>query len=455
MNREIPNNIDAEQSVLGSMLLSKNALQIAVESLTKESFYLDKHSKIFEALTNLSTKGIPVDVTTLTTELKDNKTLNEIGGVEYITEILESTPTAANIEHYIKIVEDKSILRNLIEEATNIATLGYSSEFSVSETLDKAESKILSVVKNRKSSDIKQMPEVINEFQENLDRLAKNKGKISGLPSGFYDLDNLTDGFHKNELIILAARPAMGKTALALNIATNAALKARKSVIIFTLEMRADQLLSRMVSSTGQVEAKRLQNGSLNTKDWQRVNEALSQLQDTTIYIDDSADVTIGDIKAKSRRIANTDEKLGLIVIDYLTLIGSMGRYSGNRQQEISEISRALKKLALELEVPVLTLAQLSRSPETREDKRPILSDLRESGSIEQDADIVAFIYRDDYYNPNAKISDSMSKSEIIIRKNRSGKIGTANLLFKKDTLSFMNYKNEDQEEKKEVLASE
>ena len=452
MNREIPNNIEAEQSVLGAMLLSKYALQKAIEVLTKESFYLDKHAKIFEALRNLTTKEIAIDITTLTNELKDSGTLNEIGGVEYLTEIIDNTPTAANIDYYLKIVEDKSILRNLIEEATQIATLGYSNEFSVNETLDKAESKILNVVKNRKSSDMKQMPEVIAQFQENLEKLAKNKGKISGLSTGFYDMDKITDGFHKNELVILAARPSMGKTALALNLATSAALKSKKSVIIFTLEMRADQLLSRMVASLGQVDARKLQNGSLDTKDWQRVNEALSQLQDTTIYIDDSADITIGDIKAKSRRIANSDENLGLIVIDYLTLIGGMGRYAGNRQQEISEVSRALKKLALELEVPVLTLAQLSRSPETREDKRPILSDLRESGSIEQDADIVAFIYRDDYYNENAKIADNLSKSEIIFRKNRSGRIGTAELLFKKDTLSFMNFKNE---EKKEVIASE
>ncbi len=452
MNREIPNNIEAEQSVLGAMLLSKYALQKAIETLTKDSFYLDKHAKIFEALKSLTAKEVAIDITTLTTELKDNGTLNAIGGVEYLTEIIDSTPTAANIDYYLRIVEDKSILRNLIEEATQIATLGYSNEFSVSETLDKAESKILSVVKNRKSSDMKQMPEVISEFQENLEKLASNKGKISGLSSGFYDLDSITDGFHKNELIILAARPAMGKTALALNIATNAALKSKKSVIIFTLEMRAEQLLSRMVSSLGQVEAKKLQNGALDTKDWQRVNEALSQLQDTNIYIDDSPGVTIGDIKAKSRRIASSDENLGLIIIDYLTLIGSMGRYAGNRQQEVSEISRALKTLALELEVPVITLAQLSRTPELREDKRPVLSDLRESGSIEQDADIVSFIYRDDYYNENAKIDDNMSISEIIVRKNRSGRIGTAKLLFKKNTQSFMNYKNEG---KKEVNASE
>ncbi len=453
MNREIPNNIEAEQSVLGAMMLSKYALQKAIETLNNDSFYLDKHAKIFESMKSLTAKGIPIDITTLTTELKDKNLLNEIGGVEYLTEILDNTPTAANVDHYLNIVEDKSILRNLINEATQIATLGYTNEFSVTETLDKAESKILSVVKNRKSSDMKQMPEVIAEFQENLEKLANNKGKISGLPSGFYDLDNITDGFHKNELIILAARPAMGKTALALNIGTNVALKSRKSVIIFTLEMRAEQLLSRMVSSLGQVDARRIQNGSLDTKDWQRVNEALSQLGDSNIYIDDSPGVTIGDIKAKSRRIASQDENLGLIIIDYLTLIGSMGKYAGNRQQEVSEISRALKTLALELEIPVLTLAQLSRTPELREDKRPVLSDLRESGSIEQDADMVAFLYRDDYYNESAKIDDNMSITEIILRKNRSGRIGTAKVLFKKNTLSFMNYKNE--EVKKEVVPSE
>ena len=453
MNREVPNNIEAEQSVLGAMLLSKYALQTALETLTDESFYLDKHVKIFDALKSLTAKDIPVDITTLTTELKDKNTLNEAGGIEYLTEIIESTPTAANIEHYIKIVEEKSILRNLIKEATNIVTMGYNTDLPVNETLDKAESKILNVVKNRKSSDIKQIPEVITTFQENLEKLASNKGKISGLASGYYDLDSLTDGFHKNELVIIAARPAMGKTALALNIATNVALKSKKSVVIFTLEMRAEQILSRMVSSLGQVDARKLQNGSLDTKDWQRVSEALSQLGDTSIYIDDSPGVTIGDIKAKSRRIASTDENLGLIVIDYLGLISSTGKYSGNRQQEVSEISRALKTLALELEIPVICLAQLSRTPETREDKRPVLSDLRESGSIEQDADIVAFIYRDDYYNESSKIDDNMSISEIIVRKNRSGRIGTAKTLFKKNTLSFMNYKNE--EVKKEVMASE
>ena len=452
MNKEIPNNIEAEQSVIGSMLLSKYALQKAIETLTTDSFFLDKHKKLFNAIKEMSSKEIALDITTLTSYLKDKNILSEVGDVEYLTEILEQTPTAANVDDYIKIVEDKSILRSLIDEATAIATLGYTNEFSVSETLDKAEAKILNVVKNRKSSEFKQMPEVLSQFQENLEKLANNKGKISGLSTGYYDLDNITDGFHKNELIILAARPAMGKTALALNMATNAALKSKKSVIVFTLEMRAEQLASRMISSLGQIEAKKLQNGSLDTKDWQRVNEAMSQLAETNIYIDDSPGVTIGDIKAKSRRIASQDDNLGLIVIDYLTLINSMGRYAGNRQQEVSEISRALKTLALELQIPVVTLAQLSRTVEQREDKRPVLSDLRESGSIEQDADMVIFIYRDDYYNPTSKIDDNMSKTEIIVRKNRSGRIGTAEVLFKKNTLSFMNYKNE---ERKEVNASE
>ncbi len=452
MNKEIPNNVEAEQSVLGSMLLSKYALDKAIETLTSDSFFLEKHGKIFNAIKDLATKDIAIDITTLTSKLKDDKTLNDIGGVDYLTEILDSTPTAANIDYYLKIVEDKSILRNLINEATEIATLGYTNEFSVTETLDKAEAKILNVVKNRKSSEFKQMPEIINEIQENLEKLASNHGKISGVPTGFYDLDNLTDGFHENELIIIAARPAMGKTALALNMATNVALKSKKSVIIFTLEMRAEQLVTRMISTLGQVDAKKLQNGSLASKDWQRVNEAMSQLAETNIYIDDSPGVTIGDIKAKSRRIASQDENVGMILIDYLTLIGSMGKYAGNRQQEVSEISRALKTLALELKIPVVTLAQLSRTPELRENKRPVLSDLRESGSIEQDADLVAFIYRDDYYNEASKIDDNMSKTEIIIRKNRNGRIGTAELLFKKNTLSFMNYKNE---EKKEVTISE
>ena len=452
MNKEIPNNIEAEQSVLGSMFLSKYALQKASEELTHDSFFLDKHGKIFDCLRDMYNSSIAIDITTVTNELKNRNILKEIGGVEYLTEILELTPTAANVDHYIKIVHDKSVLRNLIKEATDIATLGYSGELSINETLDKAEAKILNVVKNRKSSEFKSMSEVLTTVQENLEKLASNKGRISGLSTGFYELDRLTDGFHENELIILAARPSMGKTALALNLATNIAITSKKSIAIFTLEMRAEQLVSRMISSVGQIDSKKLQSGNLQNQDWKRVNEAMSQLGDLNIYIDDSAGTTIGDIKAKCRRLASMDENLGMIVIDYLTLIGGMGRYAGNRQQEVSEISRALKTLALELKIPILTLAQLSRTPELREDKRPILSDLRESGSIEQDADIVAFLYRDDYYNKEARTDENISKTELIIRKNRSGQIGTAEMLFKHNTVSFMNYRKEENDKVGDIV---
>ena len=443
MNREIPQNIEAEQSVIGAMLLSKSAIVEAIESLAPESFYLDKHGKLFNAIKKLYDNGIPVDFTTLTNELKDQGLLSAVGGVEYITEIMEQTPIASNVSYYINIVEEKSVLRRLIDSATDIASLGYSNEYNLEETLDKAESKILEVVKDRKATDFKHMPEVLTNVQTNLEKLAANKGKISGLSSGYIDIDKLTDGFHPGELIILAARPSVGKTALALNIAQNVAINDKKSVIIFTLEMLAEQVVPRIIASVGQIEAFKLKNGNLENKDWSRVTSAMATLADTNIYIADTTNITVGDIKAKSRRVKAQDPNLALIVIDYLTLINGMSRYSGQRQQEVSEISRALKALALELQIPILALAQLSRALEAREDKRPILSDLRESGQIEQDADIVAFLYRDDYHNKEVSTPDNISKIEVILRKNRNGSTGTAELLFKKNTQSFMNYTND------------
>ena len=443
VNREIPQNIEAEQSVIGAMLLSKSAIVEAIESLAPESFYLDKHGKLFNAIKKLYDNGIPVDFTTLTNELKDQGLLSAVGGVEYITEIMEQTPIASNVSYYINIVEEKSVLRRLIDSATDIASLGYSNEYNLEETLDKAESKILEVVKDRKATDFKHMPEVLTNVQTNLEKLAANKGKISGLSSGYIDIDKLTDGFHPGELIILAARPSVGKTALALNIAQNVAINDKKSVIIFTLEMLAEQVVPRMIASVGQIEAFKLKNGNLENKDWSRVTSAMATLADTNIYIADTTNITVGDIKAKSRRVKAQDPNLALIVIDYLTLINGMSRYSGQRQQEVSEISRALKALALELQIPILALAQLSRALEAREDKRPILSDLRESGQIEQDADIVAFLYRVDYHNKEVSTPDNISKIEVILRKNRNGSTGTAELLFKKNTQSFMNYTND------------
>lgn len=453
MQRVIPHNLEAEQAVLGSMFLSKVAQQKAIEVLSIENFFLDKHAKLFDVLRAMYNNSIALDITTVTAELKKKKILSDIGGIEYLTEILDNTPTAANIDYYIDIVQDRSIKRNLIDSATGIQNLVYEDQLSVAETLDKAEQIILSAVKNRKSSEFKTMPEVLTNVQEMLEKLSSNKGKISGLSTGLYDLDNITDGLHNNELIIIAARPSMGKTAFALNIAQNVAMTSKKTVALFTLEMRAEQLVNRMIASLGQIDGTKLLSGNLQNQDWKRVNEAMSQLAELNIYIDDSPGVTIGDIKAKCRRLNSLDKNLGLIVIDYLTLIGGATRYQGNRQQEVSEISRSLKTLALELELPIICLAQLSRTPELRENKRPILSDLRESGSIEQDADVVAFLYRDDYYNEESKIDDNISKSEIIIRKNRSGKIGTAEVLFKKNTSSFMNYKQEQKDIKESELS--
>lgn len=443
MNREVPQNIEAEQSVIGAMLLSKSAIVEAIESLVPENFYLDKHGKLFNTIKKLYDNDIPVDFTTLTNELKDQGLLSAVGGVEYITEIMQQTPIASNVTYYINIVLEKSVLRRLIDSATDVASLVYSNEFSLEETLDKAESKILEVVKDRKATDFKHMPEVLTNVQTNLEKLAANRGKISGLSTGYIDIDKLTDGFHPGELIILAARPSVGKTALALNIAQNVAINDKKSVIIFTLEMLAEQVVPRMIASVGQIEAFKLKSGNLENKDWSRVTSAMATLADTNIYIADTTNITVGDIKAKSRRVKAQDPNLALIVIDYLTLINGMSRYSGQRQQEVSEISRALKALALELQIPILALAQLSRALESREDKRPILSDLRESGQIEQDADIVAFLYRDDYHNKEVTTPDNISKIEVILRKNRNGSTGTAELLFKKNTQSFMNYTND------------
>ena len=443
VNREVPQNIEAEQSVIGAMLLSKSAIVEAIESLVPENFYLDKHGKLFNTIKKLYDNDIPVDFTTLTNELKDQGLLSAVGGVEYITEIMQQTPIASNVNYYINIVLEKSVLRRLIDSATDVASLVYSNEFSLEETLDKAESKILEVVKDRKATDFKHMPEVLTNVQTNLEKLAANRGKISGLSTGYIDIDKLTDGFHPGELIILAARPSVGKTALALNIAQNVAINDKKSVIIFTLEMLAEQVVPRMIASVGQIEAFKLKSGNLENKDWSRVTSAMATLADTNIYIADTTNITVGDIKAKSRRVKAQDPNLALIVIDYLTLINGMSRYSGQRQQEVSEISRALKALALELQIPILALAQLSRALESREDKRPILSDLRESGQIEQDADIVAFLYRDDYHNKEVTTPDNISKIEVILRKNRNGSTGTAELLFKKNTQSFMNYTND------------
>ena len=441
--KTLPNDIEAEQSVLGSMFLSKYALQQACETLTPDSFYLASNAKIFSCIQSLAEKDVPIDLTTVTAALKNSNLLSEVGGVEYLSEILNIVPTAANIDSYIKIVEDDAIRRKLIETATNICSMGYESDRSVSETLDQAEQKILTVVKNRRTSEFKSIQNVLFKAQEDLERLAETKNDITGIPTGWIDIDRATTGLHENELIIIAARPAMGKTAFALNLATSVAINTGKTVAVFNLEMSAEQLATRMLSSLGQVELNKLRTGNLLNDEWKRVNEAISQLSGAKMYIDDTPGINIGEIRSKCRRLASSDDGLGLVIIDYLQLISGVGNYGGNRQQEVSDISRALKVMAMELQIPVVALSQLSRSVETREDKRPIMSVLRESGSIEQDADIVSFLYRDDYYNKESKTSDSTSISEFIIGKNRSGSTTTIDLLFKRDMATFLSFRKD------------
>ena len=448
--RNVPHNLEAEQSVLGAMVLSKFALQKAADALTKESFYSVNNSIIFDCLTEMAEKKIPIDLTTLTSELKNKNKLDEIGGVEYLTEIIDYVPTSANVDQYIKLVEEAALLRRLIDVSTDIVSSAYASDINVNDTLDNAERKILSVVKNRRSTEFKPIKSVLEAAEANLEKLAETKGDVTGVATGWYDIDNLTSGLHENEFIIIAARPAMGKTAFALNLATNVAMNNKKGVALFNMEMVAEQLVNRMISSLGQVEGKKLTTGNLQNQDWKRVGEAISQLSETKLYMDDTPGITIGEIRSKCRRLANSEEGLCLVVIDYLQLISSSVNYGGNRQQEVSDISRSLKMMAMELKVPVIALAQLSRSVEARENKRPIMSDLRESGSIEQDADIVAFLYRDDYYNKEKVTEGNTSISEFIVAKHRNGPTATIELLFKIDTSTFLSYKKDTAGDKNE-----
>lgn len=435
--RVMPNNLDAEQAVLGSMFLSKYALEKALEEMTKERFYLASHGKIFEVIKYLAEKGNPIDITTVTAELDKRKELGSIGGVEYLTEIINCVPTAANVDYYLKIVEEKYLRRALIETATKIAGDGFGSTDNIGDILDEAEKQMQNVIKNRMGTEFRTIQDVLFKAQADLEELSKQKGEITGIPTGFYDLDGITKGLHPNELIIVAARPAMGKTAFALNLAVNMAVNAKKSVALFNMEMGAEQLINRMFASVGQIDMGKVLTGKLEHQDWKRINEAISRLADTKMFIDDTPGMTVSEIRAKCRRLANSSDGLDVVIIDYLQLISGGAKYAGQRQQEVSEISRSLKTMAMELGIPVIALAQLSRSVEGREDKRPLLSDLRESGSIEQDADIVSFLYRDDYYNKEAAIDENTSKSEFIIAKHRSGPTATVDLIFKRNTSSF------------------
>lgn len=441
--RNIPNSIEAEKAVLGSAFLSKVALQKICDELTPDSFYSDANAKIFETISELNGKSIPLDITILANKLSEKKILTQVGNIEYLSEIIDSVPSASNVEYYINIVKEKMIGRKIIETATEIANDAYTSNDSIYDVLDSAEMKMLRIGNMRKTTEFQSIKDVAYREQANLEKLAEQGSDITGLATGFNDFDKLTAGLQPNQFIIIAARPAMGKTAFALNLATYAAMHNEKAVAVFNLEMSAEQLANRILQSLGQISGIKMRTGRLEHNDWKRLNEAISRLSDTNLFLDDTPGITIGEIRSKCRRLANSDKGLGLVVIDYLQLITGPSKTIGNRQQEVSEISRSLKTMALELGVPVIALAQLSRAVEQREDKRPIMSDLRESGSIEQDADIVSFLYRDDYYNKEARRDDNSSITEFIIGKNRSGPTTTIELLFRKDTSTFVNFKRE------------
>ncbi len=445
--KRMPQNNEAEMSVLGVCFLNKTALEKVCENVTSNMFYNEANQKIFEALENLYKEKIPIDITTVKNELDKQKNLNNIGGLEYISEIIDSVATTANIDSYINIIKEKAIRRNLIDTATNIITATYEEDKNLSLLLDKAEKNILEVARARTTSEFIPISEALRRAQENLEIMAKNKSAITGLETGFYDLDKATSGLHAGELIIIAARPGMGKTSFALNLATNAAFTTDKSIAIFNLEMSAEQLVNRMLSAVGGIEGDKLKTGMLNHTDWKKYNEAMSQLADTNIFIEDNASVTAAEIKAKCRRLANSEKGLALVVIDYLQLV-TTGARSESRQVEVSDISRAFKTMAMELQVPVIALAQLSRNAERRESNQPRLADLRESGSIEQDADLVMFLNRQDYFeNKTAENKPKIVPVDLIIAKHRRGSTGLYQILFELDKSCFKNYLKTEPEE--------
>ncbi|PWW08811.1 primary replicative DNA helicase [Paenibacillus cellulosilyticus] len=429
-----PQNLEAEQAILGAVLLQGEALITAMERVKSDDFYSAAHQRIFEAMVELGEGGQPIDLVTLTAYLQDRQMLEEAGGITYLAKLANAVPTAANVEYYAQIVEEKSMLRRLIRTATNIVSSGYAAEDDVGALLGEAEQKILEISNRRSSSGFISIRDVLMEVFERVEMLYSNKGGSSGIPSGFSDLDKMTSGFQRSDLIIVAARPSVGKTAFALNIAQNVGVRAKETVAIFSLEMSAAQLCQRMICAESNVDAGRMRTGFLEGDDWEKLTMAIGSLSEAEIYIDDTPGITVADIRAKCRRLKK-ERGLGMILIDYLQLIQGRGKAGENRQQEVSEISRTLKQIARELEVPVIALSQLSRGVEQRQDKRPMMSDLRESGSIEQDADIVAFLYRDDYYD---KESEKKNIIEIIIAKQRNGPVGTVELAFLKQFNKFV-----------------
>ncbi|UXV42418.1 replicative DNA helicase [Staphylococcus simulans] len=446
---QMPHNNEAEQSVLGAIIIDPQLMGETQGVLLPESFYRGAHQHIFRAMMHLFEENSEIDVVTLMDQLTSEGTLSEAGGPQYLAELASNVPTTRNIEYYREIVYKLAAKRNLIRVADQIAKDGYDSELDLDDILSDAERKILELASTRESEGFKDIRDVLGQVYENAEELDQNSGQTPGIPTGYRDLDQMTAGFNRNDLIILAARPSVGKTAFALNIAQKVAThESNYTVGIFSLEMGADQLATRMICSSGNVDSNRLRTGTMTDEDWNRFTVAVGKLSKTKIFIDDTPGIRITDLRSKCRRLKQ-EHGLDIIVIDYLQLImGSGSRMSDNRQQEVSEISRTLKAIARELECPVIALSQLSRGVEQRQDKRPMMSDIRESGSIEQDADIVAFLYRDDYYNREdgeedddggmePVTNDDNGEIEVIIAKQRNGPTGTVKLHFMKQYNKF------------------
>ena len=430
-----PHDEDAEQAVLGSMLTDNDAVMAAVEVLKEDAFYREDNKIIYQAILNLYSKSEPIDIITLKDELESMGKFEQVGGFEYLASLPDKVPTTANVQKYIKIVEEKSVLRNLIKTANEIIELGYNPTEDVEDIMDGAEKKIFDIMQSKNTKSYTPIKDVLVESFTNLEKLYNQKQHVTGVPTQFYDLDDKTAGLHGSELILVAARPAMGKTAFALNIATNAALRANVPVAIFSLEMSKDQLVNRMLCSEAMVDSNKVRTGKLDEEDWTKLAEAIGPLSEAGVYIDDTPGISVMEIRTKCRKL-KMEKNIGLVVIDYLQLISGSNKRNGSREQEISEISRSLKVLAKELNVPVIALSQLSRAVEHRDDHRPMLSDLRESGAIEQDADIVMFLYRDDYYNKESAEKDI---AEVIIAKQRGGSTGTVKLYWMGNYTKFVN----------------
>ena len=430
-----PHDIDAEQAVIGSMLTDKDAVVDAVETLKSDDFYRQDNKTIYEAILNLYNRAEPIDIITVKSELTSLGKLEAIGGLEYLAVLPDKVPTTANVEKYIKIVEEKSILRRLIKASNELIDLGYAENEDVDTIMDQAEKKVFEISQGKNQKGYTPIKDILVESFAELEKLYNQKEPITGIPTGFADLDYKTAGLHNSDLVLVAARPAMGKSAFALNIATNAAVQAKVPTVIFNLEMSKSQLVSRILCSEAMVDSNKVRTGKIEEDDWVKLATALGPLSEAPIYIDDTPGITVTEIRAKCRKL-KMEKNLGLIVIDYLQLIQGSGKRNSSREQEISEISRSLKILAKELDVPVIALSQLSRAAEQRADHRPMLSDLRESGAIEQDADIVMFLYRDDYYNPD---SEKKNIAEVIMAKHRAGSTGTVELLWLGSYTKFVN----------------